>query len=80
MMTNLLQHEEMRKQNDMEIEAARMRTLEAKAKFDRETAVMTAEAEAAGRIKQERENVDVRLRELRASKAEERQTKLESLN
>jgi len=75
-----LQHEEMRKQNDMEIEAARMRTLEAKAKFDRETAIMTAEAEAAGRTKQERENVDVRLRELRASKAEERQTKLESLN
>jgi len=36
-------------------------------------------AEAKGRAQQERENIDVRLRELRAQKAEERRTRLQAI-
>jgi len=71
--------EQMRKQNDMEIEQSRMRTMEAKAKLDRETAMMKVQAETEGRTKQERDNVDIRLRESRARLAEERDTKLKTL-
>jgi ATPase family AAA domain-containing protein 3A/B len=74
-----LRHEEMRKRNDMELEQAKRRTLEEQAKLDRETQIARAQAEAAGRIEQERENVEVRLREMRAKMAEERKTRLEAI-
>jgi len=74
-----LRHEEMRKRNDMELEQAKRRTLEEQAKLDRETQIARAQAEAQGRIEQERENVEVRLREMRAKMAEERKSRLESI-
>merc|ERR1719399_266214 len=74
-----LRHEEMRKKNDMELEAAKRRTLEEQAKMDRETQIARAQAEAQGRIQQERENVEVRLREMRALMAEKRKTRLEAI-
>merc|ERR1719254_128436 len=49
------------------------------AKLDRETAVARAKAESQGRIEQERENVEVRLREMRAQAAESRKTQLENI-
>merc|ERR1719453_2366823 len=39
-----------------------------------------AQAEAAGRIKQEKENVEVRIQEMRAKAGEERRTRLESIS
>jgi len=74
-----LRHEEMRKKNDMELEQAKRRTLEEQAKLDRETQIARAQAESQGRIDQERENVEVRLREMRAKMAEERKTRLEAI-
>jgi len=74
-----MRHEEMRKKNDMELEQAKRRTLEEQAKLDRETQIARAQAEAAGRIEQERENVEVRLREMRAKMSEERKTRLEAI-
>merc|ERR1719159_991857 len=61
-----LQHEEMRKKNDMEAEERKLRTMEAQAKWQRETEKSRAMAEGEARTKQERENVDVRIREMRA--------------
>mmetsp|Transcript_42501 Transcript_42501/g.77132 ORF Transcript_42501/g.77132 Transcript_42501/m.77132 type:complete len:553 (-) Transcript_42501:25-1683(-) len=75
-----LQHEETRKKTDMELEAFKRRTMEEQAKLDRETAVAKARAEALGRIEQERENVEVRLREMRARMAEERKTRMEQIS
>ena len=75
-----LQHEQLRRRTEMEIEEARRRTLADQAKHTRDSEVTRASAEADGRIKQERENVDVHLRELRAKMAEERKTKLETVS
>ena len=75
-----LQHEQIRRRNDMEIEEARRRTLADQAKHTRDAEVARAQAESEGRIKQERENVDIHLRELRAKMAEERKTKLETVS
>jgi len=74
-----VRQEEMRKKNNISLEEVKRRTMEEQAKLDRETAIARAKAEAAGRIDQERENVEVRLREMRARKAEERKTQLESI-
>lgn len=74
-----LRHEETRKKNDLEMEQAKRRTLEEQARLDRETQIARAKAEAQGRIEQERENVEVRLREMRARAAEERRTRMESI-
>jgi len=74
-----LRHEETRKKNDMELEGAKRRTLEEQAKLDRETQIAKAQAEAQGRMQQERENVEVRLREMRAKSAEDRKSRLESI-
>jgi len=63
----------------MELEQAKRRTLEEQAKLDRETQIARAQAESQGRIDQERENVEVRLREMRAKMAEERKTRLEAI-
>jgi len=74
-----LAHENLRKQNQLEIEEAIRETMRQKAILDRETAVHGAQAEAQGRAEQQRENIDVRLRELRARKAEERATRMKTL-
>eukprot|EP00932_Pfiesteria_piscicida_P000359 SRR837773.1035.p1 GENE.SRR837773.1035~~SRR837773.1035.p1 ORF type:complete len:416 (+),score=191.81 SRR837773.1035:35-1249(+) len=50
------------------------------AKLDRETAMARAKAESEGRALQERENVEVRLREMRAKASEERKTRLEAIH
>jgi ATPase family AAA domain-containing protein 3A/B len=63
----------------MELEEAKLRTLAEQGKIDRETAVARAKAEAQGRTVQERENVEVRLREMRATRAEDRKTQLETV-
>ncbi|CAK0831803.1 unnamed protein product, partial [Prorocentrum cordatum] len=73
------QHEGIRVRNDMELEEAARETMRLKAKFDRETAMADAMALAQGMAKQERENIEVRLRELRAKSAEERRTRLDSI-
>jgi len=74
-----VRHEEMRKRTDLELELAKRRTLEDQAALDRETAVARAKAESQGRTEQERQNVEVRLREMRAQMAEERQTRLDQI-
>eukprot|EP00927_Polykrikos_kofoidii_P085281 TRINITY_DN923_c0_g1_i1.p1 TRINITY_DN923_c0_g1~~TRINITY_DN923_c0_g1_i1.p1 ORF type:complete len:558 (-),score=122.39 TRINITY_DN923_c0_g1_i1:149-1822(-) len=74
-----LRQEDIRKRNDMELEEAKMRTLGEQGKIDRETAVARAKAEAQGRTIQERDNVEVRLREMRATRAEDRKTQLETV-
>lgn len=74
-----LRQEEIRKRNNLEFEGEKRRTLEEQAKLDRETAMVRAKAEAEGRIEEERQNVEVRLRQMRAQQAEERQTRLESI-
>jgi ATPase family AAA domain-containing protein 3A/B len=53
--------------------------MQEQAKLDRETQIARAQAEAKGRTEQERENVEVRLREMRARLSEERKTRLESI-
>ncbi|EER12765.1 26S proteosome regulatory subunit, putative [Perkinsus marinus ATCC 50983] len=75
-----LRQEEIRKKNDVEVEESRRRTLIEQMKLQRDNDVARAQAEADGRIKQERENVDVHLRSMRAKAAEERKTKLDTIN
>ncbi|KAL8446657.1 hypothetical protein Emag_004664 [Eimeria magna] len=60
------------------LEMRRKQMQEEKA-IERELQAERIREEAKGRILQERENIDVHLRELRARAAEERKTKLESL-
>lgn len=74
-----MRQEEMRKKNNLELEEEKRRTMGEAARLDRETAIARAKAESQGRIEQERENVEVRLREMRARTAEERKTRLESI-
>lgn len=74
-----LRQEETRKKNNLELEEVKRRTMAESAKLDRETAMARAKAESQGRIDQERENVEVRLREMRARMAEDRKTRLEAI-
>lgn len=73
------QHEAIRVRNDMQMEEAARETMRTKAKFDRETAMADAKAVSQGLAQQERENIEVRLRELRAQSAEDRRTRLDSI-
>lgn len=75
-----MRQEEHRKRNDMSLEQEKRKTMEEQARLDRETAIARAKAEAQGRIEQERENVEVRLREMRARMSEERKTRLETIS
>lgn len=77
---NFMRQEETRKQNDQELEEQRRRTMAEQARLDRETLMMKTQAEAEARAKTERENVDVRIREMRATRAEDRATRLQSLD
>ena len=74
-----VQHEAMRIRNEKQLEEAVRETIRARGAQDIETAKAAAQAEAAGRAQQERDNVDVRLREFRAQQAERRKTALESI-
>jgi len=71
------QQRELEKRTNMEIEEEKRRTLDYQAKLDRETAKIRASAEADGRIRQERENVDVTDKLTRTRMEEERKTKME---
>ena len=75
-----MRQENMRKKTDMEIEEARRKTLAEQARIAKETEVARVKAESEGRIAQERQNVDIRLQEMRAKMSEKRQTRLETLN
>lgn len=74
-----LRQEETRKKNNLELEASKRRTLEEQAKLDQETAVIRAKAEAQGRIEEEKQNEEIKLRQLRAQAREDRTTRLESI-
>ena len=75
-----LRQESLRKRTDMEIEEARRKTLAEQARIGKETEVARVKAEAEGRIVQERENIDIRLTEMKAKMSEMRQTRMETLN
>jgi ATPase family AAA domain-containing protein 3A/B len=74
-----LGHEDLRMKNELELEEVRRETIRFKARMDREVALDGAKADMAGRARQERENVEIRLRELRAKASEERKTRLDSI-
>jgi len=71
--------EELRKRSNVELEEEKRNTMREAARLDREVAAARAKAEAIGRISHERENVEVRLREMRARMSEERKSKLEAI-
>jgi len=73
-------HEGIRLGNERIMEEAARETLRLRGAHDKETAMAGVKAEAAGRAQQERENIEIRLRELRARTAEERRTSLDSIN
>lgn len=66
---NFLRQEEIRKKNELELEEMRRRSMAEQAKLDRDTMMMKAQAEIEAKGKVERENIDVRLREMRATKS-----------
>eukprot|EP00929_Paragymnodinium_shiwhaense_P114476 TRINITY_DN82884_c0_g1_i1.p1 TRINITY_DN82884_c0_g1~~TRINITY_DN82884_c0_g1_i1.p1 ORF type:complete len:564 (-),score=183.47 TRINITY_DN82884_c0_g1_i1:151-1842(-) len=74
------QHEAIRIKNEEELEEVLRETMRQKAKFDRSAAVAGAEQAAKGEALQERENIEVRLRELRAQASEDRRTRLEKID
>jgi len=74
-----VRQEAIRVQNELQVEEERKKTLLRKAELDREAILASAQAAAKGEAKGERENVEIRMREMRAKKAEERQTKLEAI-
>lgn len=74
-----LQHEDMRVHTEFELEEVRRDTIRFKAKLDREVSLEGAKADAAGQAQQERENIEIRLREMRAKSSEDRRTQLEGI-
>lgn len=74
-----VQHEEMRVKTEFELEEVRRETIRFKAKMDRDVMMDAAKADMAGRAEQERQNIEIRLRELRAKAAEDRKTRLDSI-
>lgn len=74
-----MRQEETRKRNNLQLEEEKRRTMGEQGKLDRETAMSRAKAESQGRAEQERENVEIRLREMRAKASEERKTRLETI-
>jgi len=73
-------HEQIRMRNEAELEEVSRETMRMKAKFDQFNAVSGAKADAEGAAAQERQNIEIRLRELRASSAEDRRSRLESID
>jgi len=75
-----MRQEDTRKRNNVDLESEKRKTMEEQSRLDRETAIAKAQAEAKGRTEQERENIEVRLREMRARMAEERKTRMEQIS
>lgn len=73
------QHEGIRIQNEGQLEEFARETIRLKAEHDRQVAVGEAKAVAAGMAKQERDNIEIRLRELRAKASEDRSTRLQAI-
>jgi ATPase family AAA domain-containing protein 3A/B len=74
-----LRHDQIRLNNQLEIEEAIRETMRIKARLDRDVALEGAKADAEGRAQQDRENIEVRLREMRARQSEERATKMQAI-
>uniref|UniRef100_A0A7S1FAI1 AAA+ ATPase domain-containing protein n=1 Tax=Noctiluca scintillans TaxID=2966 RepID=A0A7S1FAI1_NOCSC len=74
-----MQQEKIRLGNDAEMEERRRETMRLRAKLDQDAALDAAKIEAQGAAQQERENIEIRLRQMRAQKAEERKTRLSSI-
>lgn len=72
-----LRQEQIRKENEKQLLQMRREQIREEKQLEREMIKMKVNEETKGRIQQERENVDIHLRELRARAAEERKTKLE---
>lgn len=72
-------HEQVRVQNEMQMEDVARETIRMKGEHDRQTALDETKTMYAGMAQQERENIEVRLRELRAKAAEDRSTKLQAI-
>lgn len=72
-----LRQEQLRKENERQLLEMKREQIREEKKLERELIKMKVHEETKGRIQQERENVDVHLRELRARAAEERKTKLD---
>jgi len=70
------QQQALEKQTSLEIEEEKRRTMDYQANLDRETATVKAGAESEGRIRQERENVDINEKLSRARLDEDRKTRL----
>jgi len=75
-----LQHEQIRMGNEEALEEVARETMRLKAKFDQQAAIVGAKADATGAAEQERQNIEIRLRELRATSAEDRRTRLEAID
>jgi ATPase family AAA domain-containing protein 3A/B len=73
------QHENIRVQNELEMEELRRETIRFKGRLDRDVSLEATKADMQGRAQQERENIDIRLREMRAKTSEERRTSLEAI-
>lgn len=73
------QHEHIRTNNEAGLEEHARQTIRMRAEHDRLISMGEAKAVAAGMARQERENAEIRLRELRAKAAEDRSTRLQSI-
>merc|ERR1719203_1576974 len=73
------QHEKIRLGNEAQIEDVTRQTMRMKAEHDLQMAVVSAKTLAEGAARQERENAEIRLRELRAKAAEDRSTRLQAI-
>ncbi|PHJ25103.1 aaa family protein [Cystoisospora suis] len=74
-----LRQQELRKRQEQELMEMRRQQMREEKSLEREMMRERIQEETKGRIKQERENVDIHLRELRAKAAESRRTRMETL-
>lgn len=72
-----LRQEEIRKRNEKDLLEMKRAQIQEEKAMERELVKMRIQEETKGRIQQERENVDVHLREMRARAAEDRKTRLD---
>jgi len=70
------EQQSLEKKTALEIEEEKRRTMDYQANLDRETAKIRADAESDGRIRQERENVDINEKLSRTRLEEDRKTRL----
>eukprot|EP00918_Siedleckia_nematoides_P090421 GHVU01198735.1.p1 GENE.GHVU01198735.1~~GHVU01198735.1.p1 ORF type:complete len:458 (-),score=109.78 GHVU01198735.1:168-1541(-) len=71
--------EALRKKNEQEILEMRRQQMHEEKKLEQEATRARVRAETEGRIKEERDNIDIHLRKMRAQSGEARKTKLESI-